>query len=266
MLKYSANLSTIYREAPISEAFQLVSEAGLNAVEFLFVSGYGLEKILSARDEFGLEIALFDLEIADRTFKTHAGFLSDPSAADDFKRSLDDALKAAQRLDCHLLNALAGKRIPDMGWEKQRDIAVQRLRDAAPLAASAGVTLLVEAIAATAVPGYLVNHSRQALEIVGLVDQPNVLFQDDLYHMQLSEGNLISTLKEHLNRIGHVQIADVPGRHEPGTGEINFANVLKALDEAGYTGYVGLEYIPIGADPFAWMDGLERDEPYLHVA
>ncbi len=266
MFKYSANLSTIYRDVPLREALQKVSEAGLNAIEFLFVSVYGLPKLVAARNEFNLEVALFDLEIGDPTFKSGYGYLSDPNGWDKFRRSLDDGLDAARQLRCGRVNALAGMAMPGMTWEEHRDIAVQRLQEAAPIAASAGVTILIEAISNAALPGYLVNYSRQALEIVDLVHQPNVRFQDDLYHMQLSEGNLIATLQKHIDQIGHVQIANVPGRHEPGTGEVDYANVLKALAETGYEGYLGLEYIPTSEDPFAWMDTLEREEPVLRAA
>lgn len=266
MLKYSANISTLFRDLPVQQRMQRASEAGFDSVEFLFVSLFGLEELASAREEFGLRIVLFDPEIGDPGFKSGYGYLSDPDAGDQFRRSLDEALEAARRLNCHLLNTLAGAALPGLGWERQRDIAAERLVEAAPIAADAGVTLLVEAISNVALPGYLVNYSRQGLEIVDLVDRPNVRFQDDLYHMQLTEGNLIATLQKHIDKIGHVQIADVPGRHEPGTGEVNYGNLLKALEETGYAGYVGLEYIPIGDDPFAWMEGLERDEPYLRAA
>jgi len=253
VLRYSANISTLWRDIPLRERLEKVSRAGLHAFEFLFVSTFGLAELAAARGEFGLEVALFDLDIGDPTFKSSYGYLCRPEAEAEFFRSLEQALSDATRLGCRRLNALVGRAVPDVPWERQRDLVVERLRRAAPDAADAGVTLLVEAISSHLLPGYLVNYSRQALDIVDLVSHPNVLFQYDVYHMQLMEGNLISTLRENVAKIGHVQIADVPGRHEPGTGEINFPNLLRALDETGYGGYVGLEYMSVGPDPFHWM-------------
>ncbi len=256
MLKHSANISTLWRDIPLRERLAEVSQAGLGAFEFLFVATFGLRELVAAREESGLQVALFDLDIGDPTFKTGYGYLCRPEAELPFLESVDRALDAARRLDCHRINALVGRAAPGAPWEQQRDLVVERLQRVAPYAADADVVLLVEAISTHLLPGYLVNYSRQALEIVDLVDHPNVRFQYDVYHMQLMEGNLISTLRANVAKIAHVQIADVPGRHEPGTGEINYPNVLKALEETGYQDYVGLEYFPLKPDPFAWMAGL----------
>ncbi len=266
MLKYSANISTLMRDHPLEERLQRVSEAGINGFEFLFVSTFGLPRLISAQGSSGLEVVLFDLETADPTLKTDYGYLCNPDAGDEFRRSLDEGLEAARQLGCRRLNSLVGMAAPGASWEEQRDLVVQRLQQAAALAADAGVILLVEAIANSMLPGYLVNYSRQAVEIVDLVDQPNVRFQDDLFQMQLMEGNLIATLTKNIDKIGHVQVADVPGRHEPGTGEINFPNVLRALEETGYTGYVGLEYVPITDDPFAWLAEMGEAERSMRAA
>ncbi len=253
MLKYSANISTLWRDAPLRERLAKVSQAGLDAFEFLFVATFGLPELLAAKGETGLQVALFDPEIGDPTFKTSYGYLCRREAERQFLESVEQALDAARRLECRRLNALVGRADPNASWEPQRDLVVERLRRVAPDAADADVVLLVEAISAHLLPGYLVNYSRQALEIVDLVDHPNVRFQYDVFHMQSMEGNLISTLTANVDKIAHVQIADVPGRHEPGTGEINYPNLLKALEEAGYRDYVGLEYFPLDPDPFAWM-------------
>jgi hydroxypyruvate isomerase len=256
-MKYSANISTLWRDIPLRERLDKASNARFHAVEFLFVAPFGLQALIAGKEEFGLEIALFDLDIGDPTFRTGYGYLCRPEGEQQFLDSVDEALDAATFLGCHRINALVGRETPGVPWERQRDLVVERLRRVAPVAAEVGVVLLVEAISTHLLPGYLVNYSRQALEIVDLVGHPNVRFQYDVYHMQLMEGNLISTLRANVAKIAHVQIADVPGRHEPGTGEINYPNVLKALEETGYRGYVGLEYVPLGPDPFAWMGTLQ---------
>ncbi len=253
MLKYSPNLSILWRNVPLRERLGRVAQAGFTAFEFLFVKSFGLPELLAGKEEFGLQVALFDLDIGDPTFKTSYGYLCRPEAEAEFFRSVQEALDAAVRLDCHRVNAVVGRATAGEPWEPQRDLVVERLRRVADAAAQAKVVLLVEAISTHLLPGYLMNYSRQGLEIVDLVDHPNVRFQYDVYHMQLMEGNLISTIQANAAKIAHFQIADVPGRHEPGTGEINFPNVLKALEDTGYQDYVGLEYSPTGPDPFAWM-------------
>jgi hydroxypyruvate isomerase len=266
MLKYSASISTIMSDRSLRERLRKISDAGLNAFEFLFVSSFGLSELIEGKDEFGLQVTVFDPEAGDTAFTKGYGYLGTPDAGEVSRRSLDDALENARLLGCGRLNCLTGMAIPGLGWERQRDLVVERLQQAATSARDAGVTLLVEAISPMAVPGYLVNYSRQALEIVDLVAQPNVRFQIDLYHTQMLEGNLITTLRNNIDRLGHVQIADVPGRHEPGTGEVNFVNVLRALDNMGYNGYVGLEYVPISDAPFAWLDDLPVDDVFFRAA
>ncbi len=136
-----------------------------------------------------------------------------------------------------------------------RRTAIENLRRAAPLARAAGITLMIEALNTWESPRYFLDRSRLGLEIVREAGEPNVRFQYDCYHMQRMEGQLIETMTKNLEWIGHVQIADVPGRHEPGTGEVHYPNVLRALEAAGYGGYVGLEYRPSATteDSLAWL-------------
>jgi hydroxypyruvate isomerase len=256
-MKLIANISTLWRDLPLRERLERASQTGFDAYEFLFVETFGLDQMLAAKEEFGMKCALFDPDIGDPTFKTSFGYLCRPEAEGKFFKAVEEALEHAQRLDCQLLNTLVGEGVPGRSWEEQRDLVVQRLAKVAPDAADAGVTLLIEPISNQLLRGYLVNFSRQALELVDLVNHPNVRFQYDAFHMQLEEGNLISTVTGNLDKIAHVQVADVPGRHQPGTGEVNYYNFLKALQEAGYKGFVGLEYLPQGPDPFAWISELD---------
>jgi len=256
MLAYAANISQLYRDRPLVERFQLVADAGFRAYELLFPQREDVGEVIALQRRHGLRLALFDLEVDP----DHPRGLLSAHDESRFRYRLDEALALARRLDCQRLNVLAGLRRPDLDEEAQTALVVERLRRAGDLAAVDGVMLTIEALNVYDAPGYFLGTSRKGLEIVRRVGRPNVLFQYDYYHMQIMEGNLIATVRENVGLIGHFQIADVPGRFEPGTGEINYRNVLQALDSAGYSGYVGLEHGISGpdVDPFAWLSREER--------
>ncbi len=254
MLRYAANLTMLFNEAPFPERFERAAAAGFRAVEFLFahnVDQAAVERELRRHD---LELVLFDPEGGDFPAGDR-GYLCDPARRDHLLKTVEEAIATARRLGCRRLNVLAGNRPDGVAETEMRRTAVENLERAAPLARAAGITLLVEALNTWESPRYFLDHSRLGLEIVREVGEPNVRFQYDCYHMQRMEGQLIDTLTKNLEWIGHVQIADVPGRHEPGTGEIHYANVLRALESAGYAGYVGLEYRPSGKteESLAWL-------------
>ncbi|MGE3269293.1 MAG: hydroxypyruvate isomerase family protein, partial [Chloroflexota bacterium] len=160
-----------------------------------------------------------------------------------------------------LLNALAGKVPAGVSPEVAKAICVENLTKAAPLCEDAGVVLVTEGLNSLQTPGFFLDNSTLGFELVDEVGSPAVKFQYDIYHMQIMEGNLIDTIKANIGKIAHIQVADVPGRHEPGTGEINYPNVFKAIDESGYQGYVALEYAPSGdtqAGLDAWLPKGQR--------
>lgn len=254
MFRYAANLTMLFNEAPFPERFERAAAAGFRAVEFLFahnVDQAAVERELRRHD---LELVLFDPEGGDFPAGDR-GYLCDPARRDHLLKTVEEAIATARRLGCRRLNVLGGNRPDRVAEEEMRRTAVENLARAAPLARAAGITLLIEALNTWESPRYFLDHSRLGLEIVREVGEPNVRFQYDCYHMQRMEGQLIDTLTKNLEWIGHVQIADVPGRHEPGTGEIHYANVLRALESAGYAGYVGLEYRPSGKteESLAWL-------------
>jgi len=254
MLRYAANLTMLFNEVPFLERFERAAAAGFRAVEFLFahnVDQAGVEGELRRHD---LELVLFDPEGGDFPAGDR-GYLCDPARRDHLVKTIEEAIGTARRLGCRRLNVLAGNRPEGVGEAEMRRMAVDNLERAAPLARAAGITLLVEALNTWESPRYFLDRSRLGLDIVREVGEPNVRFQYDCYHMQRMEGQLIDTLTKNLEWIGHVQIADVPGRHEPGTGEINYDNVLRALEAAGYAGYVGLEYRPSGKteESLGWL-------------
>jgi hydroxypyruvate isomerase len=259
MVRYSANLTMLFNEAPFVERFERAAAAGFRAVEFLFAHNVDQDAVERELARHGLELVLFDPEGGDFPAGDR-GYLCDPARRDHLAKTIEDAIATARRFGCRRLNVLAGNRAEGSSDAEMRRAVVENLRRAAPHARAAGITLLVEALNTWESPRYFLDRSRLGLDIVREVGEPNVRFQYDCYHMQRMEGQLIETLTRNLEWIGHVQIADVPGRHEPGTGEVNYANVLRALDAAGYGGYVGLEYRPSGKteDSLAWLPREER--------
>lgn len=254
-LRFNVNISMLFTELPVRERLRRVRETGLSAIEFLFARQFDVAELERGVRDFGLEVALFDLDVEPGTL----GYLGLPNGEAEVERTLAEALALARRLGCHRLNALVGHRLPGLEPARQRALAAERLRRAVPRAEAAGVVLLVEALNPVDRPAYLVHTSAEAMEIVDAVASPWVRFQYDVYHMQIAEGDLIRTFRRLAPSIGHVQIADPPDRHEPGTGEINYPNVLRAIAATGYDGWIGLEYVPSQPDPLAWLSALPSD-------
>jgi len=254
VIRYAANLTLLFNEVPFLERFERAAAAGFRSVEFLFAHNVDQDGVRQALDRHGLELVLFDPEGGDFAAGDR-GYLCDPSRRDHLMKTIEEAIVTARRLGCRRLNVLAGNRVNGLHEATMRGTVVENLRRAAPIAREAGITLLIEALNTWESTRYFLDRSRRGIEIVQEVGQPNVRFQYDVYHMQRMEGQLIDGLAKNLEWIGHVQVADVPGRHEPGTGEIHYANVLAALERAGYDGYVGLEYRPSGKteDSLAWL-------------
>jgi hydroxypyruvate isomerase len=256
-LKYSANLSMLYTDVAFLGRFARAAAAGFAAVEFLSPYEAGVDAVKARVDDLGLTVAMFNLPSGDAD-AGEFGTLGNPARRDFFRRSFAQALAAAGRLGCGRLHAAFGKRAAGYDASVQVDCALENLAWAAPRAAEAGVTLLIEALNPIDWPEYFLNTTAEVLEIVTRAGQPNVRLQYDIYHAQMTEGNLTNTITSSFPFIGHIQIADVPGRHEPGTGEINYPNVFSALDALGYEGYIGLEYRPSG-DADASLGWLSRE-------
>jgi hydroxypyruvate isomerase len=242
-LRFAPNLNMLYTEVPFLDRIARAAAAGFSAVEFLFPYDEGVREISTRVRTLGVQVVLFDVPPGDMA-AGELGLLSHPDRREAFRRSLDEALRAARYLNCPRINVLAGNRLPGLQIQTQLDCALENLTWAAQCAADGGVTLLIEPLNPYDRPDYLIHTPQAALEIVRQVNHPRVRLQYDVYHAQLSEGNLMNTIRAAFLAIDHVQIADVPGRHEPGTGEINYPAVLGHLVTLGYGGYVGLEYVP----------------------
>ena len=254
-MRFCANVSILFKEVPFLERFRRAADAGFSAVEFWWPSGEDLGEVEAAIKDAELHVALFNFYAGDMPAGDR-GLLSDPARQEGFRENVPAALELAQRLGCRRLNALVGQEIPGMSREEQLELARENVRWAAGLAAEYGVEVLVEAVNTFENGAYLLYRTDDAARFVKGVGAANVKLQHDFYHMQRMEGDLAPTLRRHIGRIGHVQVADSPGRGEPGTGEIRYPYLFGVLQELGYAGYVGLEYNPTTEkteDSFAWI-------------
>jgi hydroxypyruvate isomerase len=254
MPHFAANLSMLWPELDVYERFRAAAEAGFRRVEILFVHALDRERVARLLKDHALELVLFDPSPGNWD-AGERGLLSLPGREADFAQSIADALEAAKLFGTQRLNAIAGVLPPGVTREAAEPTAIDNLRRAAPLAEAAGVLLLVENINTVDMPGYFADTAERAAALVQAVDRPSVRFQLDQYHVGMMGGNPLDAFKRYGKLVEHVQIADVPGRHEPGTGQQPIREFLAALDTAGYAGAVGLEYRPsAGTDAaLAWL-------------
>lgn len=254
MPNFAPNLSLLFGEYGFLDRFDAAARAGFAWVEFQFPQA-APEEVARALRETGLRLVLFNLPAGDWEAGDR-GIAADPGRREAFRQGVQEAADLARLWGCPRLNALAGRRREGVSEQEQWRCLVDNLRFAAGVLARAGLTLLVEPVNPHDVPGFLVPTTAEGERLLDAVGMPNVGLQCDLYHMQRAEGNLVPTLRRVLPRLGHVQIADAPDRHEPGTGEIHYPYVLRELDRAGYGGFVGLEYRPAGGteEGLRWIE------------
>ncbi|MEZ4674213.1 MAG: TIM barrel protein [Caldilineaceae bacterium] len=244
-LTFAPNLSMLYTEQPFLDRFTEAAAAGFTAVEFLFPYEFEPEEIRQRMDDAGLQMVLFNIAPGD--FRTgERGYCNHPQRRDDFRRTFMQAMAYAEQLRSPRLHVMTGNRVPGIDRLAQLTCVLENLAWAAPQAADLGVTLLIEPLNPIDQPYYFVSNTTQGMEIVRGVNHPNVRLQYDVYHAQMSEGNLIQTIRTLFSHIGHIQISDVPGRHQPGMGEINYPAIFATLEQLRYDGPIGLEYNPDG--------------------
>lgn len=243
MPRFAANLSMLFTELPFLDRFEAAARAGFNAVEFLFPYAFEAQDIRTRLDTHGLTLVLHNLPAGDWE-AGERGIACHPDRTDEFRAGVARAITFAQALGVGQLNCLAGKAPPGVPDATLRGTLVANLRLAAAELKTAGLRLLIEPINSFDIPGFYLTHTAQALDLLDEVGADNAFVQYDIYHAQRMEGELAATLHRHLARIGHVQLADNPGRHEPGTGEINYPFLFAHLDRIGYSGWVGCEYKP----------------------
>jgi hydroxypyruvate isomerase len=243
MPKFAANLSFLFNEVPFMARFAAAAAAGFRGVEYLFPYEEDKEVIAQALRGNGLENVLFNLPPGDWA-AGERGLGALPGREQDFRDGVARAMDYALAADTKRLHALAGIVPAGADQDRCRQTFIGNLRYACEQLAPHGITLLVEPINTRDMPGYFLNYQKDAHALLAEVGAPNLKVQMDFYHAQIMEGDIISTFRQQLSNIGHVQIASVPDRHEPDLGELNYPWLFAMMDEAGYDGWIGCEYRP----------------------
>jgi hydroxypyruvate isomerase len=243
MPRFAANLTMLFTEHPFLDRFERAAAAGFEAVEFLFPYAHPAQEIKDRLDANGLTLVLHNLPAGDWD-AGERGIACHPDRVQEFRAGVARAIAYAQVLGVPQLNCLAGKVPAGVGADVLRSTFAANLRHAAAEFKKAGLKLLIEPINSFDIPGFYLNTTAQALSLLDEVGADNAFVQYDIYHAQRMEGELAATMQKHLPRIGHIQLADNPGRNEPGTGEINYAFLFAHLDRIGYGGWIGCEYKP----------------------
>ena len=242
MPRFAANLTMLFTEHPFLDRFERASRSGFEAVEFLFPYAYSIGELRDRLETNRLQLVLHNLPAGDWD-AGERGIACLPDRVDEFRSGVAAAIEYARALKVPQLNCLAGKAsgVPE---HLLHQTFVDNLRYASAELKRAGIKLLIEPINSFDIPGFFLNYTKQAVEIIAETGSDNIFVQYDIYHMQRMEGELANTIKANLAKIAHIQLADNPGRFEPGTGEINYRFLFSFLDEIGYDGWIGCEYKP----------------------
>jgi hydroxypyruvate isomerase len=243
MPRFCANLTMLFNEVPFMERFAAAARNGFTAVEYLFPYPFPAADLAGALREHRLTQVLHNLPAGDWA-AGERGIACLPDRREEFRDGVNQAITYAKALDCRLINCLAGIASPSVDPAAARAAFVENIRYAGEKLAEAGIRLLIEPINTRDIPGFYLTNTRQALGLIAEAGSDNVGLQYDIYHMQIMEGDVARTIESHFKQIWHVQLADNPGRNEPGTGEINYPFLYQWLDSLGYAGWIGCEYKP----------------------
>jgi hydroxypyruvate isomerase len=258
MPKLAANLTLLFNEVAFADRFAAAARAGFRGVEYLFPYEYDKDELKQHLAQHQLTQVLHNLP-AGNWNAGERGIGCHPDRIAEFEAGVDTAIEYAMALGCRQLNCLAGVRPSGLDPVDARETLVRNLQFAAVRLKAAGIRLLIEPINTRDIPGFFLCNTQQAADIVKAVGSDNLFVQYDIYHMQIMEGDLAPTIERNLKLIAHMQLADTPGRHEPGTGEINYPFLLGFIDRIGYRGWIGCEYKPAGTTEA----GLAWARPYL---
>ena len=254
MLRFTANLTMLFNEVGFLERFALAAKAGFKGAEFKDPFAYKKEDVVAALKDSGLEAVLFNMPAGDWA-GGERGLGCLPGRQKELREGVATTIDYAQALNCKCINLLGG--IPPRGADLReiRQIFVDNLRYAAAELKKRGMRLVIEPVNTYDSPGVFLTRTEQAVEIIRDVGADNLGIEYDVYQAQLMEGDLSNTIRKHMSLIWHMQVADVPSRAEPGTGEINYDHVLRVIDEAGYHGWIGCDYKPSKdtLSSFGWM-------------
>jgi hydroxypyruvate isomerase len=259
MPRFAANLTMLFTEAPFLDRFALAKTGGFKAVEFLFPYAFDVQEIKSALDNNDLRLILHNLPAGDWD-AGERGIACLPDRVAEFRSGVAKAIEYATILGVPQLNCLAGKAPAGSDPNELRDTFVSNLQYAANELKKVGLKLLIEPINTFDIPGFYLSKTEQGISILDAVGADNTFLQYDIYHAQRMEGELGNTIQKYFSRIGHIQLADNPGRNEPGTGEINYEYLFNLLDRLAYAGYIGCEYKPLKTTDagLSWMEQYEQ--------
>ena len=238
MVRFSVCIEMIFRELPFLDRIDAVARAGFSSFEFWRWRPKDIKAISERKEENALDIAAFCVDPMGR--------IVDHRTRDEFIKGVKDSIEVASKLECSTLIVTTGDEMESVSRGIQHESIVESLKGAAKLVREADITLVLEPLNVLVDhKGHYLSSSHEGFEIIEQVGSSNVKLLYDVYHQQITEGNLIDTISKNIGSIGHFHTGDVPGRHEPGTGEINYANVFRKMDELGYEGFVGLEFRPL---------------------
>ena len=259
MPQFAANLTMLFNESPFMERFEKAAQSGFKAVEFLFPYAFSAQEIKQKLENNNLKLVLHNLPAGDWD-AGERGIACLPDRVTEFEAGVTKAIEYAKELGVSQLNCLAGKIPADADLALIRKTFVSNLRYASAELKKANIKLLIEPINTFDIPGFYLSKTLQAVEILNEVGSDNLFIQYDIYHAQRMEGELCKTLETNLSKIAHIQLADNPGRNEPGTGEINYVNLFQFIDRIGYTGWIGCEYKPASNTEagLTWIKALSK--------
>jgi len=243
MPQFAANLTMLFNEVPFLDRFEKSAKAGFKAVEFLFPYPFSASEIKQKLEQHQLKLILHNLPAGDWD-AGERGIACHPDRKEEFRAGVAKAIEYAKVLGVHQLNCLAGKAPAGVDPKVLHSTFIDNLRYAAAELKKANLRLLIEPINTYDIPGFFLNTTQQAVAVLAEVGADNLFIQYDIYHAQRMEGELANTMEKNLSKIGHIQLADNPGRNEPGTGEINYGYLFKFIDRIGYQGWIGCEYKP----------------------
>jgi len=254
MPRFSANLSTLFQEYDLLDRPRAAYEAGFRCVEMQFPYDHDIKDLAAAPNEFSLALSVLNVPCGNFVGGGE-GNSAIPGKTAEFREAVALAMRYADVLRPLNVNVLAGAPAADRDPAVSRDILVENIHHAATAFSEIGIRVVVEAINNISVPGFMLTTPDAVIDILDRVDHPNVALQHDLYHVQMMGLPQVETFEMHCDRIGHIQFADAPGRHEPGTGEIDFGPVFAAIDRSSYDGWVAAEYFPGNTteDGLGWM-------------
>jgi hydroxypyruvate isomerase len=247
----------LFNEVPFHERFGAAASSGFDAVEFLFPYDFERATLAELLKKHGLKLILHNVPAGDWG-RGERGIACHPDRVEEFRQGVQRAIDYATELGCPKVNCLAGILPPGVGAAAGKETLVANLRYAAPRLADAGLDLLLEPVNSCDIPGFFIDRTQPALDVIAEVGATNLKLQYDIYHAQVMEGDLARTIERDFQRIGHIQIADNPGRHEPGTGEINFPYLFRRIDGLGYAGWIGCEYKPLTTTiaGLSWLEAI----------